>query len=280
VPLLTELLDGWFRQLLALLLLPGLLGALLHVTERGTQAWLRRLIGWRGVVWWTGWLGTPVHELSHALVSLAFGHRIHEVKLFEPHPEDGVLGYVRYSIRERPAWLKWYGTVGTFFSGVAPLFGGSLVLVLALRLLAPGAEGVFAAAERYATSLGAAQAGSPITGFVALVRAVYASVFADGLATVRPWLFLYVALAVGAHLAPSPADLKGGARGFLVLVSLLLVFDATLLVAGGSPRAAIGPFAHLASLLSAVLCVALVLNVGNLGVAFAAGALAGRRRDA
>src|SRR4051794_35631225 len=128
--MLRDLLDTWLRQLVALLLLPALLGALLHVTERGTQTWLQRAIGWKGVIWWTGWLGTPVHELSHALVSLAFLHRIHEVKLFLPHPEDGVLGYVRYSIVASPPHTlarRWLGIFGTFFSGVAPLFGGSLV---------------------------------------------------------------------------------------------------------------------------------------------------------
>src|SRR5438445_154926 len=130
--------------------MPLVLGVLLHVTERGTQTWLERAIGWKGVVWWTGWLGTPVHELSHAAVSLCFGHRIDELKLFEPHPEDGVLGYVKYSYPTSPAWRHGLGTVGSFFSGVAPLFGGSLVLLVALRLLAPGSEGIFAEAERYA----------------------------------------------------------------------------------------------------------------------------------
>ena len=209
--LLRELLDAWFRQLLALLLLPAALGVLLHVTERGTQAWLRRAIGWKGVIWWTGWLGTPVHELSHAIVSALFGHRIHEVKLFEPHPEDGVLGYVKYSIPDAPWWRWWLGTIGTFFSGVAPLFGGSLVLLLALRFLAPGADGIFAEAQRYARTLGLAAASDVLPGFVGLVRSVYTGIFSDGLANPRPWVFLYVALAVGAHMAPSPTDLKGGA---------------------------------------------------------------------
>ncbi len=275
--MLTQLLDAWSRQLVALLLLPAILGVLLHVTERGTQEWLRRALGWKGVIWWTGWLGTPVHELSHAVVSLAFLHRIHEIKLFEPHPEDGVLGYVRYSFPQS-GWRWWLGTIGQFFSGVAPLFGGSLVIVGALALLAPGARDVLGESERYAATLASDSASQVVSGFVALVRAVYSGVFTAGDA--RSWVFLYIALAIGAHMGPSPADLKGGAGGFGLLVLGLLAGDLVMLLAGRDPHAAIGAFGQLAALLSAVLFLALTLNVGNLGFAFVVGLIAGRRRHA
>ena len=50
------------------------IGALLYVCQRWTQRLLAQVIGWRGVVYWTGWLGTPVHELSHAAFTTATPH--------------------------------------------------------------------------------------------------------------------------------------------------------------------------------------------------------------
>jgi hypothetical protein len=279
VELLASLFSAWSRQLGAALLLPAIVGVLLHVTERGTQESLRRVFGWRGVVWWTGWLGTPIHELSHCIVGTCFAHKIDEVKLWEPDPRDGVLGYVRYRL-PTSRLLRPYAVIGQFFSGIAPLFGGSLVLLLALRIVVPDAHAVFDAADRYSETLSTSRPAGVLSGFVALVRSVYGSVFAEGVASPRPWIFLYIALAVGAHLAPSPADMKGGLPGFLLLVFALLLVDAVVLLLGGAPGRAAGFLGHASGMLTALLFIALTLNVGNLGVASLIALVAGKRGPA
>jgi hypothetical protein len=100
---------------------------LLHITAIATfvilalykiqQIWCL-LLG-RKAVYFTAWIGTPIHELSHTLVHLLFGHEVIKVVLFKPEPETGVLGYVTYKY-DTSSILH---NVGCFFAGIAPLVG-------------------------------------------------------------------------------------------------------------------------------------------------------------
>ncbi len=232
---------------------------------------LRRSFGWKGVTW-TGWLGTAVHELSHAGAALLFGHRVQAIRLFDPSAPDGVLGYVKASSNPRNP----IHAVGSFFVGVAPLIGGSLVLFVAAVLLLPG----FRLSELIdAPRPGSGAAGLLAWGEVALDRAwAHLEPLLDpsSLESWRTWAFVVVAACLGAHLAPSVPDLKMASRGLAWILGLALLVNLVALLFGGLEDPAAlwltrlsWPFVATAALSVLVCCGLLLVYVVVFGVMLA-----------
>jgi hypothetical protein len=245
-----------------------LTGTLLFFCQRFTQKLMSRVIGWKGIVYWTGWMGTPVHEASHWLVGKLCGLEITEVKLFSPDERTGVLGYVKYVVPElKPSQL--HKVVGTFLTGMAPLFGGTLVILLAwVVLIHPEADGRYGREIQEFMQLAATGAPQEVaTGFKELQESVYGAVFAHGPKHPQSWIFLYIALAVGAHLAPSRADLQGGLVGFVVLLVLAILGNLGAVAAGYDPEKVTQALSRGTAPLTVLLVFALSLNLGNLSLA-------------
>ena len=251
-----------YLLLLAVLLLPAVLFALaIHALEHLIQGRLARQFGWRAVLW-TGWLGTPVHEFSHAIACWIFQHRVDEIRLFDPDLEEGRLGYVRH--RDRRGNL--YQEIGNVFIGTAPLLGGSLVLVLLTWLFYP-------AAIRTALDHSGDLEFTSLTDSVGqLFQAASSSlgVILDPGNLLRPrfWAFCYFVLCIGSHMAPSRTDYAGSLRGAALLLALLAIASIGISAAGGSPHLiawsllqAIAPLWGVALLALAICCLAAVVVV-------------------
>lgn len=211
---------------LAMLLGPLLLAAIvLHQLNVLTTRVLGGTFGAGAVVWFTGWLGTPVHELSHAAACVLFRHRIQELVLFRPDPATGVVGYVRYTWSPRNPWaLLGHGLVG-----VAPLFGGALVLAASLFLLAPDEVGRSLFHPELAS--GPAAFTTQLSDGLTRVQDAAALLLETDLWS-RPstWVLAYLTLCVGTHLAPSGQDLKGAWPSLTLLLGLLAVADLVLVL--------------------------------------------------
>ena len=166
----------------------------------------------RAVCYITGFIGTPVHELSHAAMCLVFGHRIRDIKLFSISPTDGTLGYVNHSYNRRNI----YQNIGNFFIGVAPVVVISAILYGLACWLLPD----FTADLNTFSYVGSDRAGHSLYN----MWRVTANFFAAA-ASWQWWVFLLLGIFLALHMTLSPADIKGARSGILFLLAILLISD-------------------------------------------------------
>jgi hypothetical protein len=211
---LSQVLQVTAVQILALFGIFFVFGFLLSEIQDATLGNYRRSVGWRGILW-TAWLGTPVHEYSHAFFAKLFRHKIDKVVLFSPDARTGELGRVDHSYNPK----SFYQNVGNFFIGSAPLIIGPLVLVVLLYVMLPEGREIFSQLSGSQTSLALLWSG---------IRRFVTMLFTPGnLKSYSFWIFLYISFCIASHLAPSREDRKGIWRGWLLII--LSLFLANLL---------------------------------------------------
>lgn len=108
--------------------LPLIGGLLLAGLSHQCKKLIVTLLGWQAQVY-CGGLGVMIHELSHLLMALLFGHHIVAFQLLVPpwrlknQAGEQALGYVVH--QSKP---NWWSKAGNVFIGLAPLLGGTLML--------------------------------------------------------------------------------------------------------------------------------------------------------
>ena len=97
-------------------------------------AWNWVLVRMNPYIWdiyrYTGLLGTPLHELSHALMCLLFRMRIQRIALYAPNALTGMLGYVKFQYRPHSPMHA----LGRLFQGIAPMITTSVLMIWLLDL--------------------------------------------------------------------------------------------------------------------------------------------------
>ncbi|MYV18186.1 hypothetical protein [Furfurilactobacillus milii] len=113
------------------LALPLLFSWVLTLINRNTKQRLATYYGMNSQVY-LGFLGIIVHESSHLIMALLFGHKITGLRLIKfahpdrqaTDPEALTLGYVNHRWNSGNS----YQTMGNFFIGFAPIIGVSAVI--------------------------------------------------------------------------------------------------------------------------------------------------------
>ena len=205
----------------------------------------------RIVCYITGFIGTPVHELSHALFCLIFGHKIVKIKLFQINAEDGTLGYVQHTYNPKNIYHK----IGNFFIGVAPIIVISALLYLFAYLIMPA---TLSDITMLAGSISFANGATDF--FYTIYQVLYA--FFTAATTWQWWVFVIVGMFFALHMTLSGADIKGALSGLLFVLSCLLIIDVILGLIGESALASFDDVMfRIGAVLDIFLLLALIISI-------------------
>ncbi len=216
-----------FGQFVSLLAVFFFFGLLLYLLARFTRVTFVKSIGQKFDIYITGWLGTPIHEIGHALFCIPFGHRITSIKLFSPNSSDGSLGYVNHSYNPNNPWHK----IGNFFIGFGPILFGSFVIYLLIKYLVPDNSLILNLSKGQPIDL------TTLTGikdqFIQLFvsgKQVFTNLFSStNISSWQFWVFMYTSMCIASHMELSPPDLKGLTSGLISMFILLIVINTICL---------------------------------------------------
>jgi len=216
-------------QLIWLLGLLFVFGLVLYIFARFTRLTYIKSAGRKMDVFFTGWIGAPVHELGHAIFCVIFRHKISEIKLFTPNSADGTLGYVNHTYNPNSTYQK----IGNFFIGAGPVIFGSVVLYAALYHLVPNKDTIFSGIEAQSPVLVNGIRGDYAIAFGAIwdtTKLTLSNLFnTQNLGDFRFWIFLYLAICIASHMDLSPPDIKGAGGGLISLILLFIIVNIIII---------------------------------------------------
>ena len=168
----------------------------------------------------TSCIGTPVHEAGHALMCLPFFHKITRLRLWKPHPSDGLYGFVEHTYRKRNPWAR----LGNLFIGLGPLFSGLGVVVLVLHFCFPSLWQPYLANTGALVYRGSVPLRQLFGGVFALFAGIPGAFRTNWL---RSLLGLLVILSVCLHITLSWADVKNSLSALPLYLFLLAIFSVS-----------------------------------------------------
>lgn len=229
-----DLIIATFSQIASLFGGVVLFGLLINFISQLTFNSLERSFGRKGI-YFVAWLGTPIHELGHALFCLIFMHRIVEIEFFKPDPLTGTLGYVYHKWNRSNPWQ----VLGNFFIGIGPVILGCVALFAIFYFLIPNSsqvwDSIFARVNEVENghSIGSYFAVLGDSAFV-MTRTIF-TIF--NIASWRFWIFCYLSICVASNIRLSLSDIKGALSGFgCVILPFLVVNLIGLITVFGSEK--------------------------------------------
>ena len=216
-----ELITAFCLQLLSTVGVIALFGLVISLLRRAFCA-IATKNGPR-ILLLTGIVGTPIHELSHALMCLVFGHKISEIKLYQPNSQSGALGYVSHNYNKK----NLYHQIGNFFIGTAPILVGGGVIMLLMSFLTPSSCDAVMSEIRALTvsDISEINVGEYVSFVENSILAIFSS---EALSSCQGWVFIILAIMISTHMEMSGADIKNSSVGFLLLALILLLSDGIL----------------------------------------------------
>lgn len=174
----------------------------------------------------TGFIGTPIHEMGHALFCLVFRHKILKIRLYQPNSDDGTLGYVNHSYNKRNI----YQQIGNFFIGFGPILFGSAVLLIFMFWLVPNIFEVYRnSADFSKIQIADIFHFSVVNDIFVVMKTTTINFFLSSEpGNWKWWLFIIPACSIAMHMSLSVPDIKSSWVGFCFIMLSLLIINANL----------------------------------------------------
>ncbi len=204
-------------------------GFILYLLASLTRRTFAKTLGSKTELYITGWIGTPIHELSHAFFCWIFNHKIKDIKLFTT--KSDTIGYVLHSYDIR----SWYQQMGNFFIGVAPILMGTFVLYVLFLLLTPELKDNLFVIENDVYEFSFSHIVDSIYNMFASTIHISENIFYNiinnsSFKSVGFWIFLYLSISVASHMELSPADISHAWKGVFFIIIIALIFNTILLL--------------------------------------------------
>ena len=206
-------------------------GIIINFIENKSNYFLQKAMGYSGMLI-TG-LGTVIHELSHLIFVILGGMKATEIKLFRPIKGriDGKLGYVSYSYNKR----NFYNKMFLVLVGIAPIIGGTLVLLISLRICFPEIHQFLMSNIIDINSARNIFSWEFISELYRLVADIFVSLFTiSNIKTINFWIFIFIVLSVASHMSLSSADVKGAISGIPAMYVLVIIVNFIVILFGKS----------------------------------------------
>ncbi len=197
-----------------------LVGFFLGILRNKSIENFQRSFGMKAVMI-TGFIGVPIHELSHAIFAVLFKHKIVDIKLFQRPDEAGVMGYVKHTYNVDSI----YQQIGNFFIGIAPIFGGITSIILLMKIIIPASYSKFLSIlikNLNVVNLNKHAVEGILTSYSALIKTIFSL---KNLENPYFFLFLFAAICISSHISLSYADVKGAYRGLSIIFLILLILN-------------------------------------------------------
>lgn len=225
---IKELVVATFSQMASLFAGVFFFGLLIHFISQLTFRSLERSFGRKGT-YLVAWLGTPIHELGHALFCVIFMHKIVEIEFFKPDPLTGTLGYVYHKWNRSNPWH----VLGNFFIGIGPVILGCAVLFVTFYFLIPNSyqvwDYIIARVKEIDSGYSLGSYFEILGGSSFVMTKLIFTI--SNLTSWSFWIFCYLSICVASNIRLSLSDVKGALSGFgcIVLPFLLINFLALVI---------------------------------------------------
>lgn len=203
-------------------------GLVFSIIENLNNKFIFLSFGKTGVIV-TGAIGTFIHELSHLIMCLIFMHKINSVKFFRPieSKNDGVLGYVNHSYKKDNI----YQSIGNFFIGIAPIIGGTMMIIFLFRMILP--DSYIKITQSIDLKLYVSMINNfNIAGFTQIIlddvsNFVKTILLTPDIYSLRYFIFMFLMYSISTHMSLSHADLKSSLKGLSFIV--IIIFAISLI---------------------------------------------------